>query len=784
MNHFSKWRMISWQSLGVAFLAIALVAASVFVAQQSEVDASSHREAPLLSKDPYADNTDTYVFVSPTNPDNLVLVASWIPFEGPEGGPNYFEWDDNVKYDINIDNNGDAVPDYTYSLSSSTEVVNPLTFLYNVGTIGLDGANWNRTQRYSITETSADGDKVLLADAMAPPVNIGSKSTPDFEALADSKIYDVNEAGDDIKIYAGQTDDAFWVDLQVFDLLTLRGQDAPIGYAMGSNTPVDSLAGFNVHTLVIEVPISRLTQGEEPVLGVWATASRPSMRVLDGLAGLGGQTNSGDFVQVSRLGMPLVNEAVLPYALKDAFNTLKPEEDLSIYTHPDFGPILQKSVEDPELGNLLCGLYGVPLPGDSDGDCSTEFEAGSPRTGRGDIFDIFLTGMVLASEFTINTADGPVTLPAGFNVNQPAGVVPSEMIRINTNIKGGLCSPTPSILGVLGGDACGFPNGRRLMDDVVEIELLAVAGAAYQVLDGRDADFAFTPGLIGVLNDGLDFNDKPFRDDFPFVATAHSGQEHIHTNSMAATVEMKSTISRVDHRKSDAEEYTATGRVRVNSNDLELGTVDERDQFVGIRFTDVELPAGATVTGAYIQFVAEEDDDDAPTSLTFKGETNVDADQFNPNNGSISSRATTSASVDWADVPAWESKEAKAWTPNLAAVVQEVVAQDGWESGKTLSFIVTGTGSRSAYAYDGKRAAAPLLYLEYTMGDGNMTDGLVSAASISPAASMSSSVVSSSLLDTRSSADEVEAADDDASEGGAESSQVDAFTLLVPLVTQ
>ena len=358
MSHFSKWRKVSWQSLGIAFIAIALVAASVLVAQQSEVDASSHREAPLLSKDPYADNTDTYVFVSPTNPDNLVLVASWIPFEGPEGGPNYFEWDDNVKYDINIDNNGDAVPDYTYTLSSSTEVVNPLTFLYNVGTIGLDGANWNRMQRYSLTETSADGEKVLLTDAMAPPVNIGSKSTPDFETIADSKIYTVNDSGDDIKIYAGQTDDAFWVDLQVFDLLTLRGQDAPIGYTTGSNAAVDSLAGFNVHTLVVEVPISRLTQGEEPVLGVWATASRPSMRVLNGLGGVvsgeGLETNSGDFVQVSRLGMPLVNEAVLPYALKDAFNTLLPEQDLTIYTHPDFGPILQKSVEDPELGNLLC----------------------------------------------------------------------------------------------------------------------------------------------------------------------------------------------------------------------------------------------------------------------------------------------------------------------------------------------------------------------------------------------------------------------------------------------
>lgn len=320
------------------------------------------------------------------------------------------------------------------------------------------------------------------------------------------------------------------MDLQVFDLLTLRGQDAPIGYENGNNIPVDSLSGFNVHSLVIEVPISRVTQGDETVLGVWAAAHRPAERVLGGAA-----TTNDSPIQVSRLGMPLVNEAVLPYALKDAFNTLMPSQDLTIYTHPDFGPILQESVENPELGRLLCALYGVPLPGDSDDDCSTEVEIGTPRSGRGDIFDIFLTGMVLASEFTIQTADGPVTLPAGFNVNQPAGVQPAEMIRINTAIKGDTCSPTPSRLGVLGGDACGFPNGRRLIDDVVEIELLAVAGAAYAVLDGRDAEFSFNADFIGVLSDGVDDNDIAFRSTFPYVATAHSGQERLHTNPTAAT---------------------------------------------------------------------------------------------------------------------------------------------------------------------------------------------------------------------------------------------------------
>lgn len=513
-----------------------LLATASLMTDQGTAEASSHREAPLISMDQFADNTDTYAFISPTNPDNIVLVASWIPFEGPEGGPNYWQFDPNAHYAIYVDNNGDAMPDHTFVLEATEEIQNPLTFLYNTGPIGADGTNWNRQQRYTLFALDGDGNRTdLLTNVLAPPVNIGSKSTPDYMSLVDNFNYDLPGGG---KAFAGQTDDAFWVDLQVFDLLTLRGQEPPIGYSQGNNTPVDSVSGFNNHSLVLEIPISQLTQGEEPVLGVWAGAARKSMRVLNGLGGVvsgeGIETHSGDYVQVSRLGMPLVNEVVIPLALKDAFNTLKPAQDLTIYTHPTFGPILQKSVEDPEIGRLLCALYGVPLPGDSDGDCSTEVTVGTPRSGRGDIFDIFLTGMKLAKPFTIKTANGDVELPAGFNVNQPANVVPAEMIRINTAVKGELCSPTPSRLGVLGGDACGFPNGRRLTDDVVEIELLAVAGAAYGVLDGRDSSFTFNPAFIGVLDDGINGNDVPFQTEFPYMGVAQSGQEHIHQNPTPA----------------------------------------------------------------------------------------------------------------------------------------------------------------------------------------------------------------------------------------------------------
>jgi hypothetical protein len=516
-------------------LAVATLTAGGLLPAQHPLQASSHREAPLISQDAFADNTDTYVFISPRNPDNLVLAASWIPFEGPEGGPNYFEWGNGVVYSIHVDNDGDAKADFTYQLTSRVDVQNPNTFLYNVGPItDKRDADWNRRQRITVREIRENGrTKTLVHDVLTAPVNIGSKSTPDYASLSRQANVTVTDGRDKIRVFAGQTDDAFWVDLQVFDLLTLRGQPAPIGYTVGNNTPVDSVSGFNAHSLVIEVPIRRLKHGNEPVLGVWATASRSSTRVLNGPGGLGSLTNSGDLVQVSRLGMPLVNEVVIPMGLKDAFNSIDPSLDVQIYTDAlgeDVGALLQRSVEDPEVGRLLCALYGVPLPGDTDGNCSTEVDVETPRSGRGDIFDIFLTGMVLANPFTIQTQDGPLTLPAGFNVNRPAGVVPAEMIRINTDIKGKLCSPTPSRLGILGQDACGFPNGRRLIDDIVEIELLAVAGAAYEVLDDRDASFTFNNALAPLLDDNVDFNDVPFRTVFPYMGLAQSGQEHLHQN--------------------------------------------------------------------------------------------------------------------------------------------------------------------------------------------------------------------------------------------------------------
>jgi hypothetical protein len=207
-----------------------MLTATPLVVDPGSADASSHREAPLISQDPYADNTDTYVFISPRDLNNVVLAASWIPFEGPEGAPNYFEWGNGVLNDIYVDNDGDATADITYTLSSRVEVLDPTTYQYNVDRINsLNDPDWNRRQYITVKEYREDGSVITLVDdKLTAPVNIGSKSTPNYRSLSNAARFTVQNGGDTIKVFGGQTDDAFWVDLQVFDLLTFRGQDPPL----------------------------------------------------------------------------------------------------------------------------------------------------------------------------------------------------------------------------------------------------------------------------------------------------------------------------------------------------------------------------------------------------------------------------------------------------------------------------------------------------------------------------------------------------------------------------
>lgn len=456
-----------------AILLVAVIALTVF-AQRSlpNANASSHREAPLISQDPAADGTDFYMFVSPDKPDTVTFVANYYPFEDPAGGPNFYRFGDDVLYRINIDNNADAKPDIWYDFRFTTNTKNGNTFLYNTGPItSLDSPNLNVAQTYTVTRTDANGSKVLGSNLMVPPNNIGPASTPNYDALAQAAVYDL--AG--TKVFAGQRDDPFFVDLgATFDLLTIR-PGAPGNHGGGN----DDLAGMNVQTIAIQVPISQLTVPPRTGIGAWTTSSRQATRVLDGK---GGQSGSGDWVQVSRLDLPLVNEVVVPLAFKDYWNSSKPEGDA----------IFLGGVTKPEVAKLLTLLYGLKVPAEP----------------RNDLVTLFLTGVP--------------------GLNQPTGVVPSAELRLNTAIppakydaEGGSPHFFGNRCGFLGGDTAGFPNGRRLSDDVVDIALQAMAGGTPLTPETNVAP-------NNQLGDGVDQNDVPFLNSFPYVAPPHSGFEHTH----------------------------------------------------------------------------------------------------------------------------------------------------------------------------------------------------------------------------------------------------------------
>jgi len=434
--------------------------------------ASSHREAPLISTDPLADNTDLYAFRSPDRPDTVTIIANYIPLESPAGGPNFPAFDDAVLYEIHIDNDGDAQEDITYQFRFHTETRNPDTFLYNTGPIAsLDDPNWNRRQTYSVRVRHGSALEVLGRDLATPPDNIGPRSTPNYESLAAAAVHTL--AGG-IKVFAGQRDDPFFVDLgSVFDLAGLRPFNPFHLIPLQPEAGRDAVARYNTHSIAIQVPIAQLVRAAHPTIGIYASASRRAIRVLqrDGSAG-----NFGQFVQVSRLGEPLINEAVIPLGRKDEWNRSDPEDDSSFvgfYTKPEVS----------RLENLLYGSVLSPID----------------VTNRADLVAILLTGV------------------PGLNFT---GAHKADLLRLNTSIAP---SATPSRLAVLDGDLAGFPNGRRLADDVVDIELRAFAQGYGPILHN----------LLGLpnkspnnqLGDGVDANDLAFLTAFPYVATPHQGYE-------------------------------------------------------------------------------------------------------------------------------------------------------------------------------------------------------------------------------------------------------------------
>ncbi len=473
----------------IAVLALAAAAVTVLAATllrdtaPRQARASSHAEAPLISTDPRADNTDLYAFVSPDRPDTVTIVANYIPLEAPASGPNFYSFDDDVLYAINIDNDGNGKEDVSYQFRFTTKTRNPGTFLYNTGPIGsLGDPNWNRPQLYSVTRLDLDfnnkkgktKETVLGTDLPTPPVNVGPRSTPGYDALASAAV---SSLPDGVKVFAGQRDDPFFVDLgSVFDLAGLRPFNPfhliPLGAAPG----VDAVAKKNVHTIAIQVPISQLVEIPNASIGIYASASRQEVRIL---REDGSSRNTGKWRQVSRLGEPLVNEVLIPLGKKDLWNRSDPRNDsqfLSSYT-------------DPETAGLINLLYGGVV-------------APVATSGRADLVAVLLTGV------------------PGLNFT---GKREADLLRLNTAI-----APTAPVgggdrLGVLNGDLAGFPNGRRLEDDVVDIELRAIAQGYGSFLNGLLGLPNLSPNNL--LGDGVDANDKTFSTTFPYLASPFQGYE-------------------------------------------------------------------------------------------------------------------------------------------------------------------------------------------------------------------------------------------------------------------
>ena len=465
--------------------------------------ASSHREAPLIAGDPAADNTDLWAFVSPDDPTKVAIIANYVPLEEPAGGPNFNGFDPAARYEIHIDNDGDALDDVTFRFTFRTIVQRENfagipTYLYNDGPVtSARDANLLVRQSYDVTRI-VDGRAVVVGRNLpVPPTNIGPRSTPNYAQNFGAKnvrSLDLSHG----KVFAGPRDDGFFVDLgSIFDLGGLRPFNGAHLVPLDAEAGDDAVAGFNTHSIALEIPIAKLTADRklptgpndpDAVLGIWASASRRATKTI---TSDGRVVWSGAWRQVSRLGNPLVNEVIIPRHLKDYWNSQPPSKDKQFLRY----------YRSPELAALVNVLY-PSLP-----DART--------SGRDDLAAILLTGLDLRGT------------PAGINLNG-TGPVLADMLRLNTAI-----APTADVgegdrMGVLAGDVAGFPNGRRLEDDVVDIEIRAVADGYGEFVNSILGDLTPNNAPNNVVGDGVDENDVPFVDAFPYQAAPHGGYEHEH----------------------------------------------------------------------------------------------------------------------------------------------------------------------------------------------------------------------------------------------------------------
>jgi Domain of unknown function (DUF4331) len=416
--------------------------------------ASSHREAPFIAGSPKVDGADFYMFRSyePGRSDYVTLIANYSPLQDSYGGPNYFSLDSSALYQIHVDNNGDAKPDLSFrfrftntykNIKVNANGKNVAVPLSNVGPIDSTGKNLNLTQSYTLELVTGDlrtgsvqvvGNATLGGSTFYKPMdNIGKKSIPDYAAYAQNFIYDIAmpgcaKAG---RVFVGQRKDGFVVNLgEIFDLVNTN----PAGPRDAEPNTIDDK---NVTSIALEVPRSCLTRGSDPVIGAWTTASLHQGRVLN--PSPRGEDEDRDahivggaWTQVSRLGMPLVNEVIIGLPDKNKFNASRPAKDGQFIDY----------VTNPSLPVLLNALFGNA--------------AQVPQSPRIDLVTVFLTGVK--------------------GLNQPASVTPAEMLRLNTATA--VTAPAAqNDLGVLGGDNAGFPNGRRPYDDVVDVALRVAMGA-------------------------------------------------------------------------------------------------------------------------------------------------------------------------------------------------------------------------------------------------------------------------------------------------------------------
>ncbi len=471
-------------------LAPALLAALLVSLLPMSAAASSHREAPGISKYPLWDNTDLYAFRDPIVTDRLTILSNWVPLEEPSGFPNFFHFDENAWYQIHIDNDGDGIEDITYRFVFTENVRNGNTFLNFTGPVAsLNDPNINVFYTYTV-------DKIIGPSANAPasmvtrlgsglleiPNNAGPATYPNPGGYSTGSglIAGVYEVDGNTKVFAGPRSDMFFADLGwLGDLLNFRPGVLPGNHGGGIN----GLAGFNTHTIGMQIPLAQVTKNglfpsnaadPNSIIGVWTDTWVPQTRVYQVTGAK--PVISGPFVQVSRLGIPLVNEVVIPYGMKDHFNASYPKDDAQ------YAPF----VLDPELPKILKSLFNIDSPPAPRNDLVVVVQGVPGLTRR--------PGEVIADELRINLA------------------VPSTPIAPVDQT---------SRMGVLGGDLAGFPNGRRPWDDVVDIEIQALAGVLVS---------GFNKAPNNQLGDGVDGPEKPFLAAFPYLRSPSNGYTHSHDN--------------------------------------------------------------------------------------------------------------------------------------------------------------------------------------------------------------------------------------------------------------